>query len=48
MMGFLSQALKAVDYNTYLIGKWHLGFADWAMTPTRFVVHVELKLNFHL
>ncbi|XP_063674089.1 arylsulfatase I-like isoform X2 [Bolinopsis microptera] len=31
----LPQALKTADYKTYLIGKWHLGFAGWDMTPTR-------------
>ncbi|KAL5256728.1 hypothetical protein ACHWQZ_G011854 [Mnemiopsis leidyi] len=31
----LPQALKEAKYKTYLLGKWHLGFADWLMTPTR-------------
>ncbi|CAM1306618.1 Uncharacterised protein g4415 [Pycnogonum litorale] len=30
----LPELLKKSDYKTHLIGKWHLGYCRWNMTPT--------------
>ncbi|KAK7489037.1 hypothetical protein BaRGS_00019698, partial [Batillaria attramentaria] len=29
----VSQELKELDYKTHMLGKWHLGFCDWDLTP---------------
>ncbi|XP_077985170.1 arylsulfatase B-like [Glandiceps talaboti] len=29
----IAQELKALNYNTYMIGKWHLGFCNYVYTP---------------
>jgi len=30
----VAEVLKAIGYSTHAIGKWHLGYARWANTPT--------------
>lgn len=32
---FLPQQLKTQGYKTHLLGKWHLGYCQWACTPTQ-------------
>lgn len=31
----LPQTMKQLNYSTHMIGKWHLGHCNWALTPTR-------------
>jgi arylsulfatase B len=31
---YIPEALKGLGYQTHMLGKWHLGFCDWACTPT--------------
>ncbi|XP_076435770.1 arylsulfatase B-like [Babylonia areolata] len=31
----LPATLRDLGYSTHMIGKWHLGFCDWSLTPTR-------------
>ncbi|XP_046580068.1 arylsulfatase B-like [Haliotis rubra] len=30
----IPQEMKRLGYATHMVGKWHLGFCDWACTPT--------------
>lgn len=30
----IAEVLKTVGYSTHAIGKWHIGYSDWADTPT--------------
>ncbi|KAH6926496.1 hypothetical protein HPB50_018886 [Hyalomma asiaticum] len=34
-MRTLAEELARRDYSTHAFGKWHLGYCDWKMTPTR-------------
>ncbi|XP_037499290.1 arylsulfatase I isoform X2 [Rhipicephalus sanguineus] len=34
-MTTLAEELKRRDYTTHAFGKWHLGYCDWTLTPTR-------------
>ncbi|XP_077985172.1 arylsulfatase B-like [Glandiceps talaboti] len=29
----IAQELKALDYSTYMVGKWHLGYCNYSYTP---------------
>ncbi|XP_054928940.2 arylsulfatase I-like [Dermacentor andersoni] len=31
----LAEELKRRQYSTHAFGKWHLGYCDWSLTPTR-------------
>ncbi|KAK7090394.1 arylsulfatase B-like [Littorina saxatilis] len=31
----LPATMRDLGYRTHMIGKWHLGFCDWSLTPTR-------------
>ena len=31
----LPATLRDLGYQTHMIGKWHLGFCSWSLTPTR-------------
>ena len=30
----IAEQLRKAGYNTQMVGKWHLGFANWNQTPT--------------
>ena len=30
----IAELLKKAGYRTHMLGKWHLGYASWNMTPT--------------
>ena len=32
---FLSETLQENKYQTFAIGKWHLGYCHWDLTPMR-------------
>ncbi|XP_077535940.1 arylsulfatase I-like [Haemaphysalis longicornis] len=31
----IAEELKRLNYSTHAFGKWHLGYCDWSLTPTR-------------
>jgi arylsulfatase A-like enzyme len=44
----LASVLKQADYNTYFIGKWHLGEADYAMPTAQGYDKMENTFLYHL